>query len=217
MSTISAGNTTTTSIRITGDTTGNLVFATGGSNTVALTIDATQNITTTQRFAKASMPTGSVLQVVSNTTSTSVSISSITFTDSGLSATITPTSSTSKILVMVTQSMDVYASGRGDLGMGIQLLRGATVIWNPSVSGTTSPSTGAGYGGGYVNAGGANQIEVDLQIPITYLDSPANTSPITYKTQGGLYTTANAAVLTFQSAGAANNGKSSIILMEIAA
>ena len=58
MSIISAGNTTTTAIVVTGDTTGNLVFTTGGANTVALTIDSTQNITTTQKFAAASMPTG---------------------------------------------------------------------------------------------------------------------------------------------------------------
>jgi hypothetical protein len=45
MSTISAGNTTTTSIKITGDTTGNLIFTTSGANTTALTIDASQNAT----------------------------------------------------------------------------------------------------------------------------------------------------------------------------
>jgi len=45
MSTISAGTTTTTALTQTGDTTGNLVFATGGSNTTALTIDNTQKAT----------------------------------------------------------------------------------------------------------------------------------------------------------------------------
>jgi hypothetical protein len=42
MSTISAGNTTTTAIKITGDTTGNLVFTTGGSNATALTLNNSQ-------------------------------------------------------------------------------------------------------------------------------------------------------------------------------
>jgi len=45
MSTISAGNTTTTTLTQTGDLTGNLVFATGGANTTALTIDNTQKAT----------------------------------------------------------------------------------------------------------------------------------------------------------------------------
>lgn len=42
MSYISAGNTTTTTLIQGGDLTGNLVFATGGANTAALTIDNTQ-------------------------------------------------------------------------------------------------------------------------------------------------------------------------------
>jgi hypothetical protein len=42
MSNIIAGNTVTTAITITGDTTGNLVFVTGGANTTALTVDTNQ-------------------------------------------------------------------------------------------------------------------------------------------------------------------------------
>lgn len=42
MSYISAGNTTTTSLIQSGDTTGNLIFATGGANTIALTLDSNQ-------------------------------------------------------------------------------------------------------------------------------------------------------------------------------
>ena len=45
MSIISAGNTTTTAFVVTGDTTGNLVFTTGGANTVALTLANTQAAT----------------------------------------------------------------------------------------------------------------------------------------------------------------------------
>jgi hypothetical protein len=42
MSTITAGNTVSTAITITGDTTGNLVFATGGANTTAFILDTNQ-------------------------------------------------------------------------------------------------------------------------------------------------------------------------------
>jgi hypothetical protein len=211
---INASN--TSGLTFTSDTSGNVAIQSNGANVIST---AGSNVTFAGTLLNSSgkpilRQTGSVLQVVTTTYSTQVSISSITFTDSGLSLSITPTSATSKILVLVTQAMDVYASGRGDLGMGIRLLRDSTTIWNPSVSGTVS---GAGYGGGYVNAGGANQIEVTLQVPITYLDSPATTSAITYKTQGGLYTTANSSVLTFQPSGATNIGKSQITLMEIAA
>lgn len=44
MSYISAGNTTTTTLIQAGDTTGNLVFATGGANATALTLDSNQVI-----------------------------------------------------------------------------------------------------------------------------------------------------------------------------
>lgn len=56
MSYISAGNTTTTTIKVYGDTTGNLVFATGGANTTALTLDNTQRAT----FAGAVTASGNV-------------------------------------------------------------------------------------------------------------------------------------------------------------
>lgn len=42
MSVIQAGNTTTTSLIYTGDTTGNLVFTTGGANAIAVTIGSSQ-------------------------------------------------------------------------------------------------------------------------------------------------------------------------------
>ena len=44
MSTITAGNTVSTAITITGDTTGNLIFTTGGANATALTLDSNQVI-----------------------------------------------------------------------------------------------------------------------------------------------------------------------------
>lgn len=59
MSVIQAGNTTTTALIYTADTTGNLVFTSGGANTVALTIDNTQTAT----FA----PTGSVVMSAGTT------------------------------------------------------------------------------------------------------------------------------------------------------
>lgn len=42
MSYISSGNTTTTAFKVGADTTGNLVFATGGANATALTLTNTQ-------------------------------------------------------------------------------------------------------------------------------------------------------------------------------
>ena len=58
-------------------------------------------ITGSQAIPKSTLPTGSVLQVVNATYSTESAISSSTFADTGLTANITPSSSTSKILVFV--------------------------------------------------------------------------------------------------------------------
>jgi hypothetical protein len=58
MSTISAGNTTTTTITVTGDTTGNLIFTTGGANTTALTLTNAQ----VANFANTPQVNGTALQ-----------------------------------------------------------------------------------------------------------------------------------------------------------
>ena len=47
---------------------------------------------------------GAVLQVVTATYSTESDYNSVSFADTGLTATITPTSATSKILILVTQA-----------------------------------------------------------------------------------------------------------------
>ena len=70
---------------------------------------------------------GKVLQVVNATYSTSTTITSSSYTDTGLSASITPSSATSKVLVLVSQRLSTYRAV-GQAGAGYQLLRGATVI-----------------------------------------------------------------------------------------
>jgi hypothetical protein len=57
MSTISSGTTLTTAIQIIGDTTGNLTITTGSANTVAMTIDNSQNVA----FANAVTYNGTVV------------------------------------------------------------------------------------------------------------------------------------------------------------
>ena len=88
MSTISAGNTTTTSIIVTGDTTGNLIFTTGGANTTALTLSNTQAATfaNTVTITGTLTATGGVIQgasaapAFSATPATNQSVTSAVFT-----------------------------------------------------------------------------------------------------------------------------------------
>ena len=90
-------------------------------------------------------------------------------------------------------------------GYGIQLLRGASIVWNPSPTDSTGPYYNFSGSGGGVWSSSA----------IMYLDSPSSTSSLTYKIQGRPYSSATNSA-RFQTA-AVNNGGSSMILMEIAA
>jgi hypothetical protein len=116
MSTISASTTSTTAYKVTADTTGELVIQTGATPTTALTIDASQNITTANKFAKASMPAGSVLQVATFQTGAVATgtgtipiddtIPQITEGTEFMTLAITPTSATSKLIINVCIQLD---------------------------------------------------------------------------------------------------------------
>ena len=92
MSYIRAGNSTTTTLIQYGDTTGNLVFTTGGANTTALTLTNTQvanfanqpqvngaNMQTAQSWARFAGGTGSPLTIIN-----SYNVSSVTRTSTGI-------------------------------------------------------------------------------------------------------------------------------------
>jgi hypothetical protein len=138
-----------------------------------------------------------VLQVVTATTSTLVSNSTNTYVDTGLTATITPQSATSKVLVLVSQNgvqkSDANAGNRVD----IQLVRGATQILLVCADVCFTNTA------------------MQLSIPsatATFLDSPATTSATTYKTQ--FKNSAGAASISVQFN---NSNASTITLMEISA
>ena len=103
-----------------------------------------------------------ILQVVVGTDTSANSTTSATYGDDGLSASITPTATTSKVLVLVTNLVATSAS----LTEGaLRVLRGATDI---------GQQTGLAY-----SAAGA----VHSGFAMTILDSPNTTSATTYKTQ----------------------------------
>ena len=169
------------------------------AGTTVLTLPATSGtvlVGGTQNIPKASLPAGSVLQVVNASTNTSSTISTNAYTDTGLSASITPTSATSKILVLVDQCGVTKRTGNVTNGNTLRLLRGASEIIMFQVY--------AGYTGidmfNYIGSASCN-----------YLDSPATTSPVTYKTQ--FRNEINGAAVTVQD----NGSTSTITLMEIAA
>jgi hypothetical protein len=92
-------------------------------------------------------------------------------------------------------------------GMNHRLMRDSTRIYG-------SPDTGGGGAdSGYSQASGSTRIQFRWNYTITYLDSPATTSAITYKTQFNVQETADSGSVTAQ--GSSQVG--SIVLLEIGA
>ena len=110
---------------------------------------------------------GKVLQVIFADNAVTATSTSSTFADTGLTATITPTLATSKILVLVNQEGCFKSNSATATAMALRLLRGATTIFNIDESicytGDTAYATES--------------------VGASYLDNPATTSATTYKTQ----------------------------------
>ena len=177
-------------------------LASSASNGNILTVD-----TSTATGLKWAAPAGGgkVLQVVSAVYSTAKTISATSFIDTDLTCDITPTSATSKILVIVSQSAYIQMSSP-QYGGDWQLQRGATKIF-----GSASGQSAALYfeadnppGGTFGYAGYFN---------FTYLDSPATTSLTTYKTTARMTSGSPSREWRFQYKGS----DSSITLLEIGA
>jgi len=152
------------------------------------------NQITDDAITAAKLPAGSVLQVTQSGTIGRTTITSTgSWTATGLSDVITPISTSSKILVMVTVAVRLIGSSysRG----GIRLKRGSDVVWN------TQPHTEMIQ----YNVGGENTQLVSMH----YVDSPSTTSATTYSIEAYLHT--GTQMLLWESSRGAT-----ITLMEIA-
>jgi hypothetical protein len=190
-------------------TTGDTLYASAANTPARLAIGSTGNVLT----VAGGVPTwaapaggGKVLQVVQATYSTETTIASTTMTDTGLSASITPSSATSKVLVFFTQEMRVTRQVSSAFG-AMRILRGATSIYEMGVNGNET----SGVITDTLSA--PQEVSLNNTISASYLDSPATTSSTTYKTQGKTSSTSNSGSATF------NRGdtKAIMILMEIGA
>ena len=143
------------SVVISGNTSGTITLdAPNVAGTTTLTLPTTSGTIITT----GNIPTGSVLQVVQATVAGSVSTTSTADVSSGLTASITPSSTSNKILLMV-------AGGKAYISGGNQLI--VTAYRNGSTLGTGARATPM------EGTGGASH-------SLTYLDSPSSTSSVTY-------------------------------------
>ena len=152
---------------------------------------------------------GNVLQVVESNTDTEVEVASTTYTDSGLSASITPSNASSKILVMVDQFLLVDRAASNYFA-GIRLQRGNTTIMTPVADATGPFNLG-------LHVTGATVVQQWQSWSNMFLDSPNTTNSVTYKTQGRMYQSSSSGRMVFQQNSTQGDGSSRMILMEVAA
>ena len=170
-------------IKLVGSSSGSVSLAAPASTTSSANIEfklpvadgsANQVLKTDGSGAFSFGANGKLLQTVSASTQTQYSFSSDTYSDTDLAATITPSSTSNKILVMVTLASSAYATNSTSLG--VQLKRGSTVVWFNNE-----------YHWHLVNAA----VNIHRNSFFAYLDSPSTTSATTYTIAGARYRTSN--------------------------
>lgn len=146
--------------------TGIFTIASPNSNTDRTLTLPDSSGTLLNNSSNANFPAGSIVQAVSFTLATSIGTSSSSDVDTGLTASITPKSSTNKILVIISTALRATGTG-GNCYVYQKLWRGAigsgTLLLNhyPITGSQNTDHRGVGT--------------------FTYLDSPATASSVTYR------------------------------------
>ena len=193
--------TTSSGVNVTGTMAATTVTGNGSGLT---TLNASNLSSGTVPAARLPGGLGKVLQVVSTNNGTVFSTSSSSYVDvSGQSVTITPSATSSKVLVTLDYTTDTFGD---NTVYSVQLVRGSTAIGN------------AANGNQMIHMN-ANEYDTG---GFTFLDSPSTTSATTYKLQvkTGSHSGPNGGTIIFnrsQDAGQNNLWKSNITVQEIGA
>lgn len=184
------------------DAKGDLIAATANDTPARLAVGTNGQVLVADSTAAtglkwAAAPSGKIIQVVQSTYATETSSTSLSYADTGLSATITPTLSTSTILVAISQQGCQKDSGDAANGLFLRLLRGGTTLLT--------------YGNLFLY--NASTTQTSGIWSLQYIDSPATTSATTYKTQLAARNTGSGSAVKVQQ----GSVTSTMILMEIGA
>jgi hypothetical protein len=184
-------------------TTGDIIYASGANTPARLAIGTSADVLTVSGGIPAwAAPAGGgkVLQVVSGTLTASTSTNSTSYSDTGLSVSITPSAATSKILIFLNApGAAAYAGTNQTDARGLfRLVRTSTTI-------------NAGTIGIYNQATASSQNHTPPYF--AYVDSPNTTSATTYKIT---YKSISASI-DFYIQGLVTDSVASLILMEIGA
>ena len=157
-----------------------------------------------------------ILQVLTVVHTATVSTTGITYVDTGLSTSITPSSSSSKVLILVSQGYYITRSTDQARG-GFRLLRntgsGFSVIEQGPNAGSGTEPNGLGKS---TNLGGVTQFAGRYNLHI--LDSPSTTNATTYKTQfANAQSSASPTIYVNSGTGSGEMGSGFMTLMEVTA
>ena len=163
-------------------------------DTINLTTEVTGTLATGNGGTGATtFAPGKILQVVSSGTTSETASSTTSYADTSLTLAITPSATSSKIIVIVHQVSLLKNSS--DNGGKIQLMRDSTVLNMFENDFGRDGSSGLNIVGG---------------TGTSYLDSPNTASAVTYKTQFACSVSSSASVAVQH-----NSARSSITLMEL--
>jgi hypothetical protein len=186
---IGAGATTITAGTATVSTASTLVLAQYDSGRLYFT---STGVAIWEKYQGAAASGGKVLQVVMGTSTSQTSVASTTYVDTTITANITPSAASSKVLVLwSTTCTKAAATGSGG---NFRLVRGATALTLAEGVGYDFQATGNRYTAAQ-----------------NYLDSPSTTSSTTYKVQFATFSGTDAIYAQVSSS------TGSIILLEIGA
>jgi hypothetical protein len=197
---ITQTNSTTLTFGVSGQ---NIVIPSGVTfNTASATINypagsiTNADIASTAAISTSKLGAGAVLQVVNVNYSTLAVSSTSAFADTGLSASITPSSASNKILVLT--NVNGVSKQNSNTAVTLRLVRGVTDILN--IEGIAAYNNASTY-----NAVGS--------CSTSYLDSPNTTSATTYKVTFRSFN--NSVEVFINNYDAVGNSNSTMTLLEI--
>jgi len=184
-------------------TTGDTIYSSSGSTPARLGIGSTGQVLT----VAGGVPTwaapaggGKVLQVVQGTLTGTAQTTSTTMASSGLTVSITPSSASSKVLILASISGVAKTGGNVNTAVKLELVRGATKIMDLSD----------------VNAYNNTSDLQDIgSVAANCLDTPATTSATSYTVNFASYVSGQTVYINNYRA--SDTTRSSIIAMEIGA
>ena len=147
------------------------------------------------KIGAGGFPSGTIIQTVSAELENDNVTSSTSFVDTGVTASITPSSTSNKIIVTICIPMNAHHDNT-DVQVAYQVLRDSTVLGD------------ATFGD---HSGNGTRSDLWTTAHFAYVDSPSSTSSLTYKVQHKAF---NSDIVSTSSH---DNNKCTIILQELVA